>query len=83
MNSGCQVSEKYSNRLVPERFDRTAALPDAAQWLARVATQVRLAVIAPIPVGFEDEAGFHYGMPRSQANRRPVPKPVFTNANQF
>jgi hypothetical protein len=86
MNIGCQISEESASRLATARLDRAPAAYDDADWLDRAATQFRLAMTLQIPVGFEDEAGFHYGVPTGAAeNRRHAPNPenMLTNPQQF
>jgi hypothetical protein len=52
----------------PARLDRRFAAREAAgqnleNWLHQVAGTIGLALYRRIPVGFEDEAGFHLGVP--------------------
>jgi hypothetical protein len=52
----------------PSRLDRRFAAREAAgqdleNWLHQVAGIIGLALYRRIPVGFEDEAGFHLGVP--------------------
>jgi hypothetical protein len=51
----------------PARLDRGFAERASAEqnlenWLHQVATKIGLALYRRIPVGFEDEAGFHLGV---------------------
>ena len=56
MNFGGQFSKKDANRLATARLDQAP-------------TGSRLTKFLPIPLGFEDETGFHYGLPSgTQAN---------------
>ena len=52
----------------PARLDRGFAKRESAEqnlenWLHQVAVKIGLALSRRIPVGFEDEAGFHLGVP--------------------
>ena len=49
------------------RLDREFAGWNRKQWLRQIVGKIRLAIIWRIPVGFEDETGFHLGV-------QPVPK---------
>jgi hypothetical protein len=73
---GRQASEKRASRLATARFDRESAAPDAASWLA---------MTLQIPVGFEDEAGFHCGVQQTQEHRlqASTPENLYTNPHQF
>jgi hypothetical protein len=72
MNIGCRISEKRAARLAKTRDDREPSVQDDADWLDRIAVQFRLARILQVPVGFEDETGFHPGVPWIQETQPPV-----------
>jgi hypothetical protein len=77
MSIGCQVSEKYANRLATARLDRAPEVRENADWLDRLARQFRLAMTSRIPMGFEDEAGFHFG--DEPGHQAPEAKTISTN----
>jgi len=61
MSIACHVSNKRANHLATARADRGPEVQASSDWLDRIARQVRAAMIFQIPVGFQDEAGFHCG----------------------
>ena len=69
MNIGCQNSGKSGDRLATARLDRAAAVYDEADWLVGWPSN-SLAMTSQVPMGFEDEAGFHY---RRSGNMRSQP----------
>jgi hypothetical protein len=76
MSIGCHVSNKSASPLATARADRRPELQASADWLDRLARQFRAAMIFQIPVGFQDEAGFHCGDYQTE-------EPVFpTNASE-
>jgi hypothetical protein len=83
MSIGCQVSEKYANRLATARMDRAAEVQASADWLDRLAMQFRLAMTSRIPMGFEDEAGFHFGAEPAEAPRRQAPEAKTISTNSY
>ena len=44
------------------RLDRKFAGEDGKEWLRQIRGKIRLAIIRRIPVGFEDDTGFHLGV---------------------
>ena len=44
------------------RLDRKFASRDRKDWLRQIRSKIQLAIIWRIPVGFEDETGFHLGV---------------------
>jgi hypothetical protein len=63
MSLGRQASESAENRLTTVRVDRTSVLGEAAETPERMTGSFRLATILQIPVGYQDESGFHCGEP--------------------
>jgi len=55
MTIGCPISEKCAAQM--------AAAPNPAGWLERGMVRLFAAMHFEIPVGFEDELGFHLGVP--------------------
>lgn len=62
MNIGCQTTGGNVSCVATARFDREAAAKNSSDWLDRAAARFRLAMTLQIPVGYEDEEGFHCGM---------------------
>jgi hypothetical protein len=65
MNLDAQALNEGASRLATARYDRESANQDAG-GTARAGHPLRLAMIFKIPVGYQDEAGFHQGEPRVQ-----------------
>jgi hypothetical protein len=59
-----QALDGSASRLATARYDRGSAGGNGSENLASVARRFRLAMIFKIPVGYEDEKGFHRGAPR-------------------
>ena len=57
----CKISDKSAARSATARFDREFGNNDEG-WLDRAAAQFRSAIIFQIPVGYQDETGFHCGI---------------------
>lgn len=58
----------------PVRLDRGFAGRESAEqtlenWLYQVAGKIGLALYRRVPVGYEDEAGFHLGVPPVRENQ--------------
>jgi hypothetical protein len=85
MNFGCHFSKKCTNRLATARYDREPAVQNHAAWMERVAAQLRQAITPQVPVGFEDETGFHCGVPWLQETLPPgsAAGNVEANTHQF
>jgi hypothetical protein len=73
MSSGCQTPENSASRLATARADRGSAVQNNSGRLDQPVGQFRLATLFQIPVGYEDEAGFHCGEPRVQETLPAVP----------
>jgi hypothetical protein len=60
----CKLSGACAARLATARLDRefVAEKADAGGWIDRAVAQFRPAICFRIPVGFQDEAGFHCGI---------------------
>ncbi|MGA9777901.1 MAG: hypothetical protein ACLPRE_12395 [Limisphaerales bacterium] len=57
------------------RLDREFTEPEFAEkslenWLHQVVGKIHFAISRPIPVGFEDETGFHLGMQSAREHSR-------------
>jgi hypothetical protein len=68
MVSGCKHSKKHPSRPKPARVDREPGAPTKTAWLRRVAVKFCSAITMQVPVGFEDETGFHSGVLWTQGN---------------
>ncbi len=70
MMTGSQILRNRVLTGATARLDRGLAEPDLdpfaeqdlGDWLHRVAGKIRFAINRRIPVGFEDETGFHLGV---------------------
>ena len=83
MNRGCHTSETPSKS--PARFDHAFAQTNEGQWLDRAVAQFLAAISFQIPVGYQDEAGFHCDIKRT-VKRSPLasaPGQDFTGPMQF
>ena len=75
MVTGSQIQRNRVSAGAPARLDRGFTEQQFAgrnleNWLHQVAGKIRFAISRRIPVGFEDETGFHPGMqPARQDNR--------------
>lgn len=84
MSLGCQVSEERSSRLATARSDRESAVRNGSDSLNQAARQFRLAMIFQIPVGYEDDTGFHRGVQRVQeAVPDSPPEMILTDKYEF
>ena len=66
MMTGSQILRNRVSAGATARLDRGITEPESAErnlenWLHHVAGKIRLAISRRIPVGFEDETGFHVG----------------------
>jgi hypothetical protein len=68
MKLGGQASENSASRLATARYDCESAGQSGSEELARRGHTTRLATILEIPVGYQDETGFHCGEPRLDEN---------------
>ncbi len=73
MITGGQLLRNRVSVAGPARLDRRFAGREPAEqnlenWLLQVAGRVRLALNRRVPVGFEDETGFHLGVQAVPAN---------------
>ena len=85
MKTGCQVSDKDANRLATARADREPEAQADSGWLHRAASQLPCVIKMEVPVGYEDEDGFHCGEPEVQEYRVSVSQPdsSLTNSHPF
>jgi hypothetical protein len=67
MNFGSRLSEKSAALAFTERTSPDAANPPD-DWLQRSTARFRAAITLQIPVGFQDEKGFHSGEPAVMRN---------------
>jgi len=70
MMIGSQMMPDKISAAATARLDREFAGWDRKHWLRELAGKIRLAVIWQIPVGFEDETGFHLGVQQIPENDR-------------
>ena len=56
-----QILQEQVSVACPARLDREFTDRHWNTWLFQVAGKIRLALYRRIPVGFEDETGFHLG----------------------
>jgi hypothetical protein len=54
----------------PARLDREFTGHNRHVWLFQVAGKIRISLYRRIPAGFEDETGFHLGVPSGCADER-------------
>ena len=62
MMTSSQILGNKISAAATARLDREFAGWNRKHWLRQIAGKVRLAIIWQIPVGFEDETGFHLGV---------------------
>lgn len=67
MMTGSQILRERLSAGATARLDRGFAEPEFAEkslenWLRQVVGKIGFAISRRIPVGFEDETGFHLGM---------------------
>ena len=70
MVTSSQILENKISAAATARLDREFAGWNRKQWLRHIAGKIRLAIIWRIPVGFEDEAGFHLGVQSAPKDER-------------
>jgi hypothetical protein len=61
-----QAAENQASRLATARYDSASADAGGSNNSSRTASPFSLTTILQIPVGYEDEHGFHRGEPRVQ-----------------
>ncbi|MGA2685141.1 MAG: hypothetical protein ABSF51_08820 [Verrucomicrobiota bacterium] len=93
MMTGSQILRNRVSTGATARLDRGFAEPDLDQfaeqdlgnWLHQVAGKIGLAISWRIPVGFEDETGFHLGVQpgREDGRREWEPAGIFTDGKHF
>ncbi len=93
MMTGSQILRNRVSTGATARLDRGFAEPDLDQfaepdlgnWLHQVAGKIGLAISRRIPVGFEDETGFHLGVqPGREDERRDWERAgIFTDDKHF
>ena len=71
MVTGSQIMRNRISAAGTARLDRGFASQDRNDWLRQVAGKICLAINRRIPVGFEDETGFHPGVQPACNNNRP------------
>jgi hypothetical protein len=64
MNIGCQTSSKCAAQSATARLDREFAAQTVGGWFDLARTKIQTAAIFQVPVGYEDDAGFHCGIQR-------------------
>jgi len=60
MNFGRRLSEKCATATLAQEDETFTGSRQHDDWLHKAAAQFRLAITLQIPVGYQDEAGFHY-----------------------
>lgn len=65
-----RISAGTTARLDRRFAEREFAERGLENWLHQVAGKIRLAISRRIPVGFEDETGFHLGVQRAGEDNR-------------
>jgi hypothetical protein len=65
-----RISAGATARLDRRFADREFAERNLESWLHQVAGKIRWAISRRIPVGFEDETGFHLGVQPAGADNR-------------
>ena len=63
MNFGRQESEKCAAATLAQGGETFTGTSQHDDWLRQAAERFRLAITLQIPVGYQDETGFHYGQP--------------------
>jgi hypothetical protein len=66
MITSSQILGNKISAAATARLDREFVGQDRSRWLYQVVRKIRLGVIWRIPVGFEDETGFHLGVQPAQ-----------------
>jgi hypothetical protein len=69
MSNGYQVPKKCANPLATARLDRESAGQGDSGSPEQAKLQYRLATILQVPVGYEDDTGFHCGQPQIEEIR--------------
>ena len=64
MNFGRQESEKCATATLARNGETFTGSSHHDDWLHQAAARFRSAITLQIPVGYQDEAGFHCGQPR-------------------
>jgi hypothetical protein len=70
MVTGSQIMRNRISAAGTARLDRGFTSQNRDDWLRQVAGKIRLAINRRIPVGFEDETGFHLGVQSARENDR-------------
>ena len=78
MMTGSQILRNRVSAGATARLDRgfaeqdldTLAERDPHNWLHQIAEKIRFAINRRIPVGFEDETGFHLGVQTGREDER-------------
>ena len=78
MMTGSQILRNRVSTGATARLDRGFAEPDLGKfagsdlenWLHQIAGKIRFAINRRIPVGFEDETGFHLGVQPVREDQR-------------
>ena len=85
MSIGFQVLKKCTNQLATARYDRESAVQGDSHLPGQNSIQSCLDTILEVPVGYEDELGFHCGQPQAQEIHQPVSEPenIFANPYPF
>jgi hypothetical protein len=79
MSFNTQAIEDTASPLTTARYEPAG---DSSDDLMRAARQFRLAMIFKVPVGYQDESGFHLGVKRAQLTA-PAPQPEYAEENTY
>jgi hypothetical protein len=70
MNFGRRLSEKCATATLAQNDETFTGSSQRDDWLRKAAVRFRSAMTLQVPVGYEDEAGFHYGHERGYEPQR-------------
>jgi hypothetical protein len=83
MNVGGEDANENAGRMATARADQSSTSEAKSDWLSRTTGTLRLGTILQVPVGYEDEAGFHCGEPQMEQTLPPADPPVIWRAEQL
>ena len=78
MNFGRQVSEKSAAATLAREGETFTGTSQSDDWLHQAAAHFRSAITLQVPVGYQDEAGFHYGPRREYVPQRTDDEAIHT-----
>ena len=74
MNCGPRLSGKCATATLVRSNETFPGSSQHDDWLHKAAARFRLAMTLQVPVGYEDEAGFHYGHEHNMSRSPLTPK---------